>query len=254
MTRWLVAVLSAVGILIAVGRLQVSATSDIFTDATAQAGITWRHANGESGEKFLIEAMGGGVAFLDFDGDGLPDLFFVTGGETPKSPHNSPPHNALYRNLGNGKFVDVAEKAGLARIPFYGMGVAVADFDNDGRMDLFVANANAEPYLYHNTQSTGHHWAQFVLEGTKSNRTGVGAQVRLTSGGRTYLSFVNGGNGFGAQSTSRVHFGMGASNTIDRLEIRWPSGLKQVLEKLSADRIYKIQEGKAKTEVLVAKR
>jgi len=93
-----------------------------------------------------------------------------------------------------------------------------------------------------------------VLEGTKSNRAAVGAQVRATVGGKTYLSFVNGGNGFGAQSTSRVQFGMGTSSTIDKVEIRWPSGLKQVLENLSADRIYKIQEGKAKTEVLVSKR
>src|SRR5205807_1318035 len=124
----------------------------------------------------------------------------------------------------------------------------------DGRMDLFVANANAEPYLYRNTQTTGNHWAQFLLQGTKSNRSAVGAQVRLTAGGKTHLSFVNGGNGFGAQSTIRVHFGMGTTSTIDKVEILWPSGGKQVLEKLKADHIYKIDEGKAKTEVLVAKR
>jgi hypothetical protein len=135
-----------------------------------------------------------------------------------------------------------------------GRGIAVADFDNDGRMDLFIANANSEPYLYHNTETTGNHWAQFLLEGTKSNRGAVGAQVRVTAGGKTLLSFVNGGNGFGAQSTARVHFGLGAASMIDRMEIRWPSGLKQVLEKLRANHIYKIQEGKEKTELLVAGR
>ena len=82
----------------------------------------------------------------------------------------------------------------------------------------------------------------------------MGAQVRVTAGGRTLLSFVNGGNGFGAQSTARVHFGLGAASTIDRVEIRWPSGAKQILEKLGADHIYKVQEGKSKTEYLVARR
>jgi ASPIC and UnbV. len=76
----------------------------------------------------------------------------------------------------------------------------------------------------------------------------------VTAGGRTLLSFVNGGNGFGAQSTARVHFGLAAATMIDKVEIRWPSGLKQVLEKLSVDHIYKIQEGKAKSEILVARR
>src|ERR1700694_4405957 len=128
------------------------------------------------------------------------------------------------------------------------------DSVKDGPMDLFIANANSEPYLYRNTQTTGNHWAQFLLEGTKSNRGAVGAQVRVTAGGKTLLSFVNGGNGFGAQSTARGRFGPGAAGTLDRGEQRWPSGLKQVLEKLGADHIYKIQEGKAKTELLVAGR
>ncbi len=126
-----------------------SPSTEIFTDVTEEAGISWRHFSGESQDRFLIETMGGGVAFLDFDGDGLQDLFFVNGGETPHGKSTVPIRNALYRNLGNGKFQDVAAKAGIDRLPFYGMGVAAGDFDNDGFPDLYVTGFPSSA-LFHN--------------------------------------------------------------------------------------------------------
>src|SRR5690348_11989520 len=99
-----------------------SASNEIFTDITEEAGISWRQLSGESPDRFLIETMGGGVAFFDFDNDGLLDIFFVNGGETPHGKSSLPLRNALYRNLGNGKFENVAAKAGLDRLNFYGMG------------------------------------------------------------------------------------------------------------------------------------
>jgi enediyne biosynthesis protein E4 len=136
------------------GRLRVSAAQEIFTDVTAQAGIHWRHFSGESQERYLIEAMGGGLAFLDFDKDGLEDLFFVTGGESPRSKSPTPPRNALYRNLGKGKFEDVTEKSGLAHIPFYGMGIAAGDFDNDGYPDIFITGYPSCALLHNNRDGT----------------------------------------------------------------------------------------------------
>jgi hypothetical protein len=122
---------------------------EIFTDVTDAAGITWKQFSGESPDRFMIEAATGGVAFVDYDGDGLLDIFLVNGGETPKGKSPGPIKNALYRNLGNGKFEDVATEAGVDRLPFYGMGVAAADYDNDGYADLYVTGT-PRAALFHN--------------------------------------------------------------------------------------------------------
>jgi enediyne biosynthesis protein E4 len=126
-----------------------SASNEIFTDITEQAGITWQQFGGESPDRFLIETMGGGVAFFDVDNDGLLDIFLLNGGETPHGKSPLPLSNALYRNLGNGRFENVAAKAGLDKLNFYGMGVAAADSDNDGYQDLYVTGYPASA-LYHN--------------------------------------------------------------------------------------------------------
>jgi enediyne biosynthesis protein E4 len=128
--------------------------ASVFSDVTREAGITWRQFNGESPDRFLIETMGGGVAFFDFDGDGWQDIFFVNGGETPRGKNPDPVRNALYRNLGNGRFEDVTVKAGLDRLPFYGMGVAVGDYDNDGHPDLFISGFPSSALFHNNGNGT----------------------------------------------------------------------------------------------------
>ena len=128
--------------------------ADIFTDVTEEAGITWRHFSGASADRFLLETMGGGAAFFDFDGDGLLDIFLVNGGETPRGPSPTPVRNALYRNLGNGRFEDIAARAGVDRLPFYGMGVAAGDYDNNGFPDLFVTGYPACALFRNNGNGT----------------------------------------------------------------------------------------------------
>jgi hypothetical protein len=129
-------------------------TQPIFTDITQEAGITWRQFSGESPDRFLIETMGGGVALLDFDNDGLLDILFVNGGETPRGKSSMPVRNALYRNFGNEKFGDVAAKAGIDKLNFYGMGIAVGDYDNDGYPDVFITGFPSSALFHNNRNGT----------------------------------------------------------------------------------------------------
>lgn len=122
-----------------------------FVDVTAESGIMFRHDNAASKEKYLVETMGSGCAFLDYDQDGFLDVFFVNGGPTPAYQPTTPLKNALYHSEGNGHFVDVTSKSGVESNAGFGMGVAVGDFDNDGYPDLYVTGFPSSS-LYHNDQ------------------------------------------------------------------------------------------------------
>ena len=234
-----------------------------FTDVAAETGVR------DTG-------WGWGGKFFDYDNDGWLDLYVVNGwvsagpdsyvpdifrmitasppGEDFADARKWPPmgkkslsgyeKKRLFHNEG-GTFRDQAPRHGLDSTRD-GRGVVVADFDNDGRLDLFVANANAEPFLYRNVASIAPyegHWDSFVLAGRASNRDAIGAQLRATAGGRTLLRFVDGGNGFAGQSTRRVYVGLGKATVIDRLEVRWPSGRRQTFEHLPVDRLWRLVEG-----------
>ncbi len=219
--------------------------------------------------------------FFDADNDGWLDLFVVNGWVSAGPENyvldvfelivqpdvdladatNWPPmgdktlsgyqHNALFHNQEGALFADVAERHGVDSL-LDGRGVAVADFDNDGRLDLFVTNANNPPFLYHNVipAEEGGTWLQLRLRSKKPNPAAVGAKLWLTAGGRTQVSFVNGGNGFASQSTYRVHFGLGQTEKIDRLEVRWPNGQNQSFTDLVSNQIYDLEQGSSKARPL----
>jgi hypothetical protein len=162
-----------------------------FTDITAAAGITFRHENGAYGDKLLPETMGGGVAFVDFDSDGDPDLLFVNSTwwpwKRPDGASGNPPTAALYRNdttNGQSRFTEVTQGSGLD-IPLYGMGVAVGDYDNDGRPDLYLTGVGGGR-LFHNEGN-----GKFA---EKTVATGVGGDSRDWSTASTWLDIDNDGD------------------------------------------------------------
>jgi len=147
----------------------------------------------------------------------------------------------VWLNDGAGKFVDVAQAVGV-RDTYDGRSVALADLWNRGVLDVVVANQRGPLLVYKNTVAPGEDWIEFQLEGTKSNRSAIGAQVTLSWNGEEQIQEVSGGSGFAAQNDRRLHFGLGKNPRVEKALIRWPSGKVQTLSSLSPDKLYKIEE------------
>jgi enediyne biosynthesis protein E4 len=147
----------------------------------------------------------------------------------------------LWLNDGEGKFVDVAQAVG-ATDTYDGRSVALADLWNTGAFDIIVANQRGPLLIYKNTVTPDNRWIEFSLEGTKSNRSAIGAQITLYWDGKEQLQQVSGGNGFASQNDRRIHFGLGKNPQIEKAVIRWPSGTEQTLENLTPDRLYTVKE------------
>ena len=208
-----------------------------FEESTGSAGV----GRGEVGGEYSV---GWGNAFLDFDNDGLLDLYFVAGNIYPKANVNGDYRpdqpNALFHNRGAGKFRDVSaitgtDHTGVAR------GLAVADYDGDGFLDLLVANIDQPPVLLRNS-GNDNHWLAVQLVGKRSNRDGVGARLALTAGGRRQVREIHSGTSFLSQHSLVAHFGLGRLDRADELQIRWPSGVVQTLTNLVVDRKITVTE------------
>ena len=195
------------------------------------------------------DMSGWGNGIMDFDNDGWKDLFVArsdvndNGAESGMGRQHHEPCS-VFRNLGNGRFEDVSADAGPSfQIPAAHRGVAFGDLDNDGRIDAVVTVLNGPARLFRNVSQNSNHWVLLRLVGTKSNRMGIGAQIKLTTGdGAILYNHVTTSVGYAGSSDSRVHFGLGASRRIAEIEIRWPSGIRQVLKDVTPDRIVSIEE------------
>ncbi|MGB2655540.1 MAG: CRTAC1 family protein, partial [Candidatus Acidiferrum sp.] len=212
-----------------------------FDEVSNEAGITIP-------TRYVL-SFGGG--FLDYDNDGWLDLFIANGHVYPEIEQVSPEthykqRNTLFHNERNGKFQDVSAAAGLACLPpRAARGAAFADFENDGYIDIVVANNGDPPTLLHNTGSHKNHFVNFQLVGTKSNHDALGARIRLTAGKISQIREIAGGGSYLSQSDLRANFGLGDSTQASTVEVSWPSGLHQVFHDVPADRFYLVVEGRA---------
>ncbi|MGH9793431.1 MAG: CRTAC1 family protein, partial [Candidatus Acidiferrales bacterium] len=194
--------------------------------------------------------LGWGAAFADLDNDGWRDLLVANGHIYPEIdlfPLGSTylQRLLLYRGAGSGRFAEVGEAmGGEITKKRGGRGVAAADYDNDGDVDILIVNLDARPTLLRNDGGNRKHWLSVQLAGAKSNRSAVGARVTVETKAAKQVAEVSAGGSYLSQHDPRLHFGLGDASHVARLEVRWPSGAVQKFENLAADRFLLIEEGK----------
>ncbi len=209
-----------------------------FTDSTSAAGLG-----------IYTQYLGWGTMFLDIDNDGWPDLILVNGHVYPEvdsqhlgSSYKEP--RILFHNNGDGTFSDISASAGAGiTTAASSRGLAVGDLWNDGRESIVINNMNSPASLLVNEVRNGNHWIAVHTVGTKSNRDGIGARIRVKIAARILVDEVRSGSSYISNSDMRVHFGLGRSDKVEWVEIRWPSGLTERFGNLSIDRIHALKEG-----------
>jgi enediyne biosynthesis protein E4 len=209
-----------------------------FYDAVYQAGMG-------GNTKYL----GWGVGLFDFDNDGWPDVFMSNGHvfpevDTRKLHVTFKEKKIVYKNVGNGRFAEVTASSGPAtNQPRSSRGTAFGDFDNDGDVDVVVINMNEPPSLLRTDCSAKNNWLKVKCVGTKSNRSAIGARVRVVTGRHSQINEVMSGSSFMSQNDLRLHFGLGRATLADVVEVRWPLGLVESFKNVEANQLLVLQEG-----------
>ncbi len=208
-----------------------------FTYATSSGGLG----------QMTVSHSGWGVRLFDYDNDGWKDLLIAQGHDLdtiektyPNLRYREP--MLLARNTG-GRFTDISEQAGsVFRQPWIARGLAIGDLDNDGRLDAVVTTNDGPIHVLHNQSGATNHWLLLNLVGHRSNRDGIGAEVDLTSASGSQYATVSTASSYLSSSDKRVHFGLGKEKVAQKVEIRWPSGIRQTLKDVAADQILEVNE------------
>jgi hypothetical protein len=208
-----------------------------FEDATSAAGLT----------AFTSRLTGWGTGTFDFDNDGYKDLFTANSAildnsmEVQHQPFALP--NSLFHNKGGLSFEDLSALAGADfAVPAAHRGAAFGDLNNDGKIDVVVTVLNGAPQILMNRSPNKNHWIILQLTGTKSNRDGLGTRVKITTAHGSQYNSATTAVGYNSSSDKRIHFGLGESSVIDKIELWWPSGIRQVLTDVKADQILSVRE------------
>ncbi|MGA2592481.1 MAG: CRTAC1 family protein [Bryobacteraceae bacterium] len=210
-------------------------------------GRDFREITAESGMRAQSFPMAGfGAALYDLDNDGWKDLFVTRGDVVSLALPGVvvAQHNSVFRNLGaSGKWQALTEEAGLdASGPARHRGCALGDLDGDGRVDVVATGLGKPAEIWMNRSEGSGHWLDIALEGTKSNRDGIGAAIQVTTKSGTQFNHMTTSACYASSSAGPVHFGLGADGTAGLVEIRWPSGVIQRLQNVTADRVIRVKE------------
>ena len=183
--------------------------------------------------------VGWSSSFIDYNNDGLIDIYKANGA----LKHLYGQEDQLFENMGDGKFKDVSTESGSYFLKeLVGRGACFGDYDNDGDIDAYVVNLNDRGSFLRNNKGNQNNWITLKLEGTTSNRDGIGARIRLTCEGKTQYTQKKSTTGYLSQNDPRIHFGLAKNNMVEKIEIRWPSGKVQVLNNIKANQILTVKE------------